>query len=103
MWGAIILLKSALEFVKELEIFHFNEKIFDRNDSQGKVATHRELLKFNFKYADHVDKDEEMYRNICNMTTLKKRLKRKTKISIFKGSSNSNLEPKGQEEEAARK
>ena len=58
MWGAIILLKSALEFVKELEIFHFNEKIFDRNDSQGKVAAHQAPLKVNLEYTDHVDKDE---------------------------------------------
>ena len=50
--------KSAPEFVKELEIFHFGEKIFHRNDSQGKVAAHCALLKVNFEYVDYVDKDE---------------------------------------------
>ena len=62
--------------MKELEIFHFGEKNFHRNDSQGKVAAHRALLKVNFKYTDHVDKDEEMYQNICNMTSWNKRLKK---------------------------
>ena len=44
--------KIAPVFVKELEIFHFGEKIFHRNDSQGKVAAH----KVNFEYADYIDK-----------------------------------------------
>ena len=79
-------------FVKELEIFHFGEKSFHRNDSQGKVAAHWELLKVNFEYADHVDNDEEMYWNICYMTALNKWLKRKTTISGVKGSSSSNPE-----------
>ena len=30
--------KNALDFVKELENFHFGEKDFHRNDSQGKDA-----------------------------------------------------------------
>ena len=51
--------KSAPEFVKELEIFHFGENRFHRNDSQGKVTTHRALLKVNFEYVDYVDKDEK--------------------------------------------
>ena len=52
--------KSAPEFVKELEIFHFGEKIFHRNDSQGKVAAH----KVNFEYTDYIDKEEKVFRNV---------------------------------------
>ena len=95
--------KSAPKFVKELEIFHFGENNFHRNDSQGKVAAHRALLKVKFEYSDHIDKDEEVYQNICNMTTLNKWVRRKITISGGKGSSSSNPEQKGQEEEAARK
>ena len=51
--------KGAPEFVKDLEIFHFGKKSFHRNDSQGKVATHRALLKVKFEYVDHLDKDEK--------------------------------------------
>ena len=50
-----------------------------------------------------MDKDEEMYRNICNMTALNKWLKRKTTIDRVKGSSRNNPEAKGREEEATRK
>ena len=64
--------KNAPEFVKELEIFHFKEKIFHRNDSRGKVAAHRALLKVNFEYTDHVDKEEEVYINVCSMIDLNK-------------------------------
>ena len=87
--------KNALEFIKELEIFHFGEKIFHRNDSQGKVASHQEILKVNSEYVDHVDKDEEVYRDICNMTSLKKWLKRMMIISGVKCSSSNNIEQKG--------
>ena len=44
--------KSAPDFLKELEIFHFGEIRFHRNDSQGKFAAHYDLLKVNFEYAD---------------------------------------------------
>ena len=44
--------KSASDFVKELEIFHFGEKSFHRNDSQGKVVAHRAAHKVNFEYTD---------------------------------------------------
>ena len=37
--------KSALDFVKDLENFHFGEKIFHRNDYQGKVVAHCALVK----------------------------------------------------------
>ena len=51
-------LKSTPDFVKELEIFHFGEKIFHRNDSQGEVASHKVAHKVNFEYADYIDKAE---------------------------------------------
>ena len=95
--------KNAPEFVKELEIIYFGENKFDVNDFQGKVAAHRALLKVNFEYTDHVDKDEEMCQNIYNITTLNKQLKTTTTIFGVKGSSSSNPDQKGQEEEAARK
>ena len=50
--------KNAPEFVKELEIFHFGEKSFHQNDSQGKVAAHKAAHKVNFKYTDYIDKEE---------------------------------------------
>ena len=95
--------KSAPEFVKELEIIHFGEKSFHRNDSQGKVAAHHALLRVNFEYTNHIDKDEEVYRNIFNMNALNKRRRRKITLFGGKESSSGNPEQKGQEEEAARK
>ena len=95
--------KSALEFVKELEIFNFGEKIFHQNDSQGKVAAYKESLKVNFKYTNYVDKHEEIYRNVSSMSTLNKRLKMKRKETGDKGSNNNKPKPKEQEDEAARK
>ena len=86
--------KTAHEFVKELEIFHFGEKSFHRNDSKGKVAAYKVTLKVNFQYTDYVDKDEEKYRNFCIMTTLNKWLNRKTSISGVKCSSTSDPEQK---------
>ena len=50
--------KSTPDFVKDLENFHFGEKIFHRNDSQGKVVAHCAVVKVKFEYSDHVDKDE---------------------------------------------
>ena len=95
--------KSAPEFVNELEIFHFREKSFHRNGSQGKVAACKVALKVNFEYTDYVDKDEQIYRNICNMNALNKWHKRNTSTTEVKVNSNNNPEPKGQENEAARK
>ena len=45
--------KSAPGFIKELEIFHFGEISFHRNDSQGKVAAHKATHKVNFEYTDY--------------------------------------------------
>ena len=41
--------KSAPNFVKNLEKFHFGEKSFHRNDSRGKVVAHCALMKVNFE------------------------------------------------------
>ena len=49
--------KSTPDFVKNLENFHFIEKSFRMNDSWGKVAIHCALVKVNFEYFDHWDKD----------------------------------------------
>ena len=48
--------KNAPEFVKELEIFHFGDKKFHQNDSQGKVAAYKETLKVKFEYANYAEK-----------------------------------------------
>ena len=67
--------KSAPNFVKDVEYFHFGEKIFHRNDSQGKVAAYCALLNKNFEYSDYLDKDEEIFKNSCNMTALNKQFR----------------------------
>ena len=50
--------KGAPNFVNDLEIFHFGEKSFHRNDAQGKVVAHRSLVKVKFEYNDHFNKYE---------------------------------------------
>ena len=77
-----------------MENFHFGEYGFHRNDSQGKFAAYKESLKVNFNYTDYMDKEEEMYRNIYNITSLKNKLKLKTLVAGDKGSGSNNLEPK---------
>ena len=71
----------------------------DESDAEIKltpeVAAHCVLLKVNLKYIDHIDKDEEVYRNICNMTALNKQCRRKITVSGGKGSSNGNPKQKG--------
>ena len=93
--------KSTPNFVKELEIFHFGEKSFHRNDSQGKVATHKATHKVNFEYADYIDKEEKVFRNVYSMAALSKRLK--GKAFGAKGSSSNNPKPDEGDEEAAKK
>ena len=95
--------KSAPYFVKDLENFHFGEKIFHSNESQGKVATHRALLMVKFKYSDHLDKDEEVYCNAYNMTSVNKNFKRKITVLGGKGSSSTTTEQNRKEEEATQK
>ena len=50
--------ESSPELVKEIEIYHFGEKRFHRNDFWGKVAAYKASLKVNFDYTNYVDKDE---------------------------------------------
>ena len=93
--------KSASDFVKELEIFHFGEKSFHRNDSQGRVAAHKVAHKVNFEYADYVDKEEQVFINVYSMAALSKRLKGKSFGA--KGSSRNNPKPSEGDEEAVKK
>ena len=90
--------KSTPDFVKDLDMFHFGEKSFHRNDSQGKVASHWALVKVNFEYSDHLDKDEEVYHNACNMNSLNKNLKKEITVTGGKSSSSSTAEQKIHEE-----
>ena len=53
--------KSAPNFVKELEYFHFGEIIFHRNDSKDKVANYYAVVGVHFEYTDYWDKDEEIF------------------------------------------
>ena len=54
-------MKTALEFVKELEYFHFGEIIYHRNDVEKKVAEYCAAVGVHFEYADFLDKDEEIF------------------------------------------
>ena len=78
--------------MKDLEEFHFGEKIFHRNDSQGKFVAHYALVKEKFKYSNYLDKDEENFNNACNMNALNKRFRQKTITIGGKGSSSSTTE-----------
>ena len=50
--------KNAVEFVKELEYFHFGEMNFHRNDSDDKVVHYCTATGVHFKYTNLWDKDE---------------------------------------------
>ena len=93
--------KSAPYFVKELEISHFGEVSFHRNDSQGKVATHKSTHKVNYEYSDYVDKEEQVFRNVYSMVAVSKQLKRKS--SRVKGGSSNNPKLDEGKEEAIKK
>ena len=69
--------KKADEFVEELEIFHFGEMPFCRNDTQGKVAEHCKEQNVHFEYTHHFDKEESVFRNAPNMIALRRRFKNK--------------------------
>ena len=51
--------KSAPQFVKELEYFHFGEIIFHRNDFEDKVANYCAAAGVHFEYMDFWDKTEK--------------------------------------------
>ena len=96
--------KSLLEFVKELEYFRFGDISFHRNDSENKVANYCAAVGVHFEYTNYWDKNEEIFRNSCNMTVLRKRFKQKITTVGEKGSNiKATEQQKKQEEEAAKK
>ena len=95
--------KSAPEFVKELENFHFGEKRFHRNDSMDKISKYRASLGVQFEYTNYWDKYEEIYHNAYNMVSLRRRFNKKITIVGGKGSSSSTAEQQKKNEEAAKK
>ena len=93
--------KNAVEFVKELEYFHFGEMNFHRKDSKDKVANYCKEYKVHFEYTDFWDKDEETFQNSKNMTSLRKRFKQNIATVGGKGKAAEKLNM--QEEEEAKK
>ena len=89
-----IKVKSTPEFVKYLGSSHFGEKSFHRNDAYDKVEKHCVFVGVHFEYSHHWDKDEEVYRNVCNMTTLNKRFKKNITTTGGKGSTNTTRQQK---------
>ena len=53
--------KTAVEFMKELEYFHFGEIIYHRNDSEKRVIEYCAVVGVHFEYDDYWDKDEEVF------------------------------------------
>ena len=96
--------KSLPEFVKELEYFCFGEISFHRNDSENKVANYCAEVGVHFEYINYWDKNEEIFRNACNMKTLRRRFKQKITNVGRKGNSSKPIEQQmKKEEEATRK
>ena len=58
---------------------------FHRNDSEDKVANYCAVVGVHFEYMNYWDKNEEIFRNACNMTSLRKRFKQKITIVGVKG------------------
>ena len=77
--------KKADEFVEDLERFHFDEMPFNRNDSHSKVAEHCKENNVHFEYTHHWDREESIYRNALNITTLRIRFKNKITTKGGKG------------------
>ena len=77
--------KTIVEFVRELQYSHFGEIIFHRNESKNKVADYCTATGVHFEYTNFWDKDEEVFRNAQNMTTLRRRFKQKITIVGGKG------------------
>ena len=50
--------KTAIEFVRELEYFHFGEIIFNRNDTEKKVVDYCTVAGVHFEYTNFWEKDE---------------------------------------------
>ena len=95
--------KSAPEFVKEIEYFHFGEKSFHRNDLENKVENYCATIGVHFEYTNYWDKDEEIFHNSCSIATLRRRFKQKIEIVGGKGRSSKDAEQQKKEEEDAKK
>ena len=93
--------KSAPNFVKDLEYFHFGEMSFHRNDSEDKVANYCAAVGVHFEYTNYWDKNEDIFLNAQNMTTLRKIFKQK--IMTVGGKGKAIEQQKKQEEEVAKK
>ena len=89
--------------MKELEYFHFGEIIYHRNDSEKKVAEYCVVVGVHFEYVDYWDKDEEVFQNAQNMTTLRTRFKQKIVTNGGKGKVAEQLKRKEEEETQKRK
>ena len=74
--------KTATEFVKELENFHFSEMNFHRNDSENKVDDYCTIDGVHFEYTNFQDKDEEIFWNVKNVTALRKSVKTQKFLKI---------------------
>ena len=77
--------KKADEFAEELEKFHFGEIPFHRNYSRNKVAEHCKENNVHFEYTHHWDREESIFRSTLNITTLRKRFKKKITTKGGKG------------------
>ena len=65
------------------------------------MEAHKASHKVNFEYADYIDKEEQVFRNVYSMAALSKRLK--GKAFGAKGSSMNNPNPDERDEEVAKK
>ena len=92
--------KQTAKFVQELEHFCFGETKFHRNESQNKVAEHCKEANVHFEYTKFQDKDEEIFRNVKNMTALKRIFKHKITSVGGKGKT---AQKKAEEEESKKR
>ena len=67
--------KTAAEFVKELEYFHFGEMNFHRNESEDKFVDYCIAAGVHFEYTNFWDKYEEVFWNAQKMKSLRRRFK----------------------------
>ena len=92
--------KKADEFVEELGKFHFGEMRFHRNDSQNKVAEHCKEAIVHFEYTNHWDREESIFCSAQNITTLRRRFKKKI---TTKGGKGQDEQEKAEEEETRKR
>ena len=77
--------KQDVEFIEELQKFHFGEMPFRRNDTHEKVFEHCKEHKVHFENTHHFDREESVFRNAPNMTMLMRRFKKKITTKGGKG------------------